>query len=257
MGPETYNNIGNETHPTTNRVMKSLNDEHIGDSQITDDGTTVSIPGNLTVATHISGSQFSSSINNAVGYFGTASWAASASRATSASFATTATSVLTSPATASFATTASYTLPIGLPSGLISSSAQVATLGTIRLQVGTNRSNASAFYFNSNTRTAADSASPTQDTAFLIQSTGLTTVTVYIRQDNAGPNNTVVGVAKNANGTAFSGATLVTSSSLALSQDTIQTYTFSGLTLNQFDSIHIYCDPTSTPGQLFATVLVS
>ena len=43
MGPETYDDQGNETHPTTNRVMKSLNDEHIGDSNITDDGSVVSV----------------------------------------------------------------------------------------------------------------------------------------------------------------------------------------------------------------------
>ena len=152
---------------------------------------------------------------------------------------------------------ASYVTPAGLPGGLVSSSTQIASFGNIRLQVATNRSNASAFYFNSNTRTSADSASPTADTAFLIQSTGLTTITVYLRQDNAGPNATVVGFAKNANGTAFSTAALVTSSSLNLTADTIQTYTFNGLTLGQFDAIHIYCDPTSTPGTLYGVVIVS
>ena len=152
---------------------------------------------------------------------------------------------------------ASYVTPAGLPGGLVSSSTQIASFGNIRLQVATNRSNASAFYFNSNTRTSADSASPTADTAFLIQSTGLTTITVYLRQDNAGPNATVVGFAKNANGTAFSTAALVTSSSLNLTADTIQTYTFNGLTLSQFDAIHIYCDPTSTPGTLYGVVIVS
>ena len=149
---------------------------------------------------------------------------------------------LTSPFTGSFTgsftgliNSSSYVLPAGLPSGLVSSSTQIASFGTIRLQIATNRSNATAFYFNANTRTSSDSASPTADTAFLIQSTGLTTITVYLRQDNAGPNATVVGFAKNANATAFSTATLVASSSLSLTGDTIQTYTFSGQTLNQFD----------------------
>ena len=171
---------------------------------------------------------------------------------------------LTSPFTGSFTgsftgliNSSSYVLPAGLPGGLVSSSTQIASFGTIRLQIATNRSNASAFYFNANTRTSSDSASPTADTAFLIQSTGLTTITVYLRQDNAGPNATVVGFAKNANATAFSTATLVASSSLSLTGDTIQTYTFSGHTLNQFDSIHIYCDPASTPGTLYGVVVVS
>ena len=171
---------------------------------------------------------------------------------------------LTSPFTGSFTgsftgliNSSSYVLPAGLPGGLVSSSTQIASFGTIRLQIATNRSNATAFYFNANTRTSSDSASPTADTAFLIQSTGLTTITVYLRQDNAGPNATVVGFAKNANATAFSTATLVASSSLSLTGDTIQTYTFSGHTLNQFDSIHIYCDPASTPGTLYGVVVVS
>jgi hypothetical protein len=50
MGPETYNNVGNEIHPTTNRIMKSITDEHIGDSNISDDGTTISINSNATIA---------------------------------------------------------------------------------------------------------------------------------------------------------------------------------------------------------------
>jgi len=43
MGPETYNDIGNEIHLTNNKLVKSTIDEHIGDSNITDTGTKVSI----------------------------------------------------------------------------------------------------------------------------------------------------------------------------------------------------------------------
>ena len=49
MGPETYDNVGNETHLTLNRLVKSVNDEHIGDSNITDTGTKVSINSNTEV----------------------------------------------------------------------------------------------------------------------------------------------------------------------------------------------------------------
>jgi hypothetical protein len=49
MGPETYDNVGNETHLTINRLVKSVNDEHIGDSNITDTGTKVSINSNTEV----------------------------------------------------------------------------------------------------------------------------------------------------------------------------------------------------------------
>jgi hypothetical protein len=88
MAAETYNNIGGETHPTTNRVMKSLNDEHIGDSNITDTGTVVSINSN----TEITGS---------LGVTG----GVTASLQGTASYATTA-------LTASNALTASYVNPL-------------------------------------------------------------------------------------------------------------------------------------------------
>jgi hypothetical protein len=49
MGPQTYNSLGSEVYPTTNRVVKSINSEHIGDSNITDDGTTISLGSNVTI----------------------------------------------------------------------------------------------------------------------------------------------------------------------------------------------------------------
>ena len=49
MGPETYNSLGNETHLTNNRLVKSVNDEHIGDSNISDSGTNVSINSNTNI----------------------------------------------------------------------------------------------------------------------------------------------------------------------------------------------------------------
>jgi hypothetical protein len=49
MGPQTYDAVGSEIHPTTNRIMKSINDEHIGDSNITDTGTLVSINSNTQI----------------------------------------------------------------------------------------------------------------------------------------------------------------------------------------------------------------
>ena len=49
MGPQTFNNLGNESYPTTNRILKSVNAEHVGDSNITDNGTTVTILSNAVV----------------------------------------------------------------------------------------------------------------------------------------------------------------------------------------------------------------
>jgi hypothetical protein len=55
QGPQTYDNLGNETYLTNNRLTKGTGLEHIVDSQITDDGSTVSIPGALTVTGNITG----------------------------------------------------------------------------------------------------------------------------------------------------------------------------------------------------------
>ncbi len=49
MGPQTFNNLGNESYPTTNRILKSINAEHVGDSNITDNGTIVSINSNTEI----------------------------------------------------------------------------------------------------------------------------------------------------------------------------------------------------------------
>jgi hypothetical protein len=49
MGPQTYNDIGAELYPTTNRIVKSINSEHLGDSNISDNGTTVTILSNAVV----------------------------------------------------------------------------------------------------------------------------------------------------------------------------------------------------------------
>ena len=47
MGPETYDNVGNEIYLTTNRLPKGTGKEHLIDSCIFDNGTTVCINANL------------------------------------------------------------------------------------------------------------------------------------------------------------------------------------------------------------------
>jgi len=49
MGPESFNSLGSEIYPTTNRVVKSINSEHLGDSNITDTGTKVSVNSNTEI----------------------------------------------------------------------------------------------------------------------------------------------------------------------------------------------------------------
>jgi Chaperone of endosialidase len=62
MGPETYDNLGNETYLAQNRIPKVTNYEHIGNSNISDTGTEISlnsltsVTGSLRVTGGISGS---------------------------------------------------------------------------------------------------------------------------------------------------------------------------------------------------------
>ena len=49
MGPETYNDLGNETYITANRLVKSTGIEHLTNSNISDDGTTVTILSNTVI----------------------------------------------------------------------------------------------------------------------------------------------------------------------------------------------------------------
>jgi len=49
MGPETYNDVGNETYLTANRLVKSTGIEHLANSNISDTGTKVSINSNTEI----------------------------------------------------------------------------------------------------------------------------------------------------------------------------------------------------------------
>jgi hypothetical protein len=73
MGPETIDNLGNEIYLTNNRLVKGTGKEHIVDSNITDDGTTISlgsnvvITGSITVSGNVDGvdvSVLNSNINS-------------------------------------------------------------------------------------------------------------------------------------------------------------------------------------------------
>jgi hypothetical protein len=100
-GPRNTGSLGSEQGTTNNALMKGQGGDHITSSQVMDDGTTVSIPGNLDVTGSIIGSL--------TGTATTASyWSGSILNATSASFASTASFALNVPLTSSFALTASY-----------------------------------------------------------------------------------------------------------------------------------------------------
>ncbi len=49
LGPETYDDLGNETYLTNNRVPKGSGKEHLNDSNITDTGTLITLGSNSVV----------------------------------------------------------------------------------------------------------------------------------------------------------------------------------------------------------------
>jgi hypothetical protein len=134
MGPQTYNNIGNETSLTTNVIPKSINAEHIGDSQISDNGTTVSITNGLSVGTSITATSITASVSGALtGTFPYASLTGRPTGLVSSSLQINTGSFSGSITTASYAVTASYALNASatLPVGTVSSSTQISTLGFV------------------------------------------------------------------------------------------------------------------------------
>lgn len=66
VGPETYNNLGNEIYIPDGTVLKGSGNEHITASKITDDGTTITLGGitNITNNARITGSLIVSASSN-------------------------------------------------------------------------------------------------------------------------------------------------------------------------------------------------
>ena len=135
--------------------------------------------------------------------------------------------------------------------------AGAAAKGNIRIFVAENASNANAFYFNAVQVTALSSASPGRDTAFMLTSNLLTTIKLYLRSDQNNSNSVRVDVYKNSSGQPFASATTsIANATNTLTQYNVLTYTFSGLTLNQFDSLHIKVTPTLNPGNLYGIITI-
>lgn len=130
--------------------------------------------------------------------------------------------------------------------------------GNIRLFVAEKASNSNVFYFNAITVTALASASPNIDTAFMVTSNLLNTVTIDLRSNQNISNSIRIDLYKNPSGAAFATATTsIANQTQTLTQYNVVRYTFTGLTLNQYDSIHIKVTPTSNPGELYGIVTVS
>jgi hypothetical protein len=62
LGPETYDDLGNETYLTTNKLPKGTGKEHLNDSNITDTGTLITLGSNTSVTGILTATGFSGSL---------------------------------------------------------------------------------------------------------------------------------------------------------------------------------------------------
>ena len=97
LGPETYDDLGNEIYLTNNTLPKGTGKEHLVDSQISDNGIVVSISNTLNVVGSVTASSFLGTINSTNGVV-------------------------------SGSSQVSYTELSNIPVGIISSSTQIDTL---------------------------------------------------------------------------------------------------------------------------------
>jgi hypothetical protein len=151
MGPQTFNSLGAEIYPTTNRIVKSVNAEHLGDSNISDNGTTVTILSNAVVngtfsatgTTLISGSSQISfngitdkpalvSGSAQVSFSTISDKPALVSGSSQISFST----ISDKPALVSGSAQVSYTGLTNIPGGIVSGSAQVDLTATTNYSTG-------------------------------------------------------------------------------------------------------------------------
>jgi len=172
-GPRNTGSLADVTYPSLNRVLRGQGGDHLYDSNITDDNTTVSIgintevTGTLNITNGITGS-----------LLGTASYASNALSASYAINSTTA-SYAANSTTASYTLTASLALNSNLLSGL-SSSQFVQTIGNQRIdgtktfvdttRFGLNGTNSGKISFVENTTgliSSIDIESSTGDLRFL------------------------------------------------------------------------------------------
>ena len=121
--------------------------------------------------------------------------------------------------------------------------------------ISAQRTDNSSFYFNSITTSGNTSSNMDYNTAFLITNSGTTKVIVYLRSNQLGVNTTKVSLFKNSNGTDFASAVIMTELTDNLLQNTIKKYEFSGLYINQFDSLHIKIEPTLNPENLYGIII--
>jgi len=131
------------------------------------------------------------------------------------------------------------------------------TVSSIRLFVSAKRDNNALFYFNSVTRTADSSDAPQYDAAFMVSVGNLTTIKVHMRQEGNATNSTAIQIWRSVNGSAFSTAIGLTSvTTNTITADIVTLYTFSGLTLNLYDALFLYCKPASGGSTYYGIITI-
>jgi hypothetical protein len=182
VGAQTYDSLGNETLPTTNRVLKSLGQEHLGDSNISDDGTTVRINGSLIV---------------------TGSILSTVTPLVSGSSQISFNGITDKPSLVSGSSQIVYSGLTGIPSGIVSGSLQVDVMSTTNIaRLATTGSN--TFTANQNISTTRTNGSNTNVLTLSDNVTGVQTPGFGLRiqyQSNGTGVNAAIGLENGGGGT--------------------------------------------------------
>jgi len=126
----------------------------------------------------------------------------------------------------------------------------------IRAQFSAIPADASSFFFNSLLNSEIETGT-TYKSAFIVNSSGLTTINIYLGQFGNVTNTTLMQIYRSLNGNDFSTATNITNIKFEIIADnTIALYTFTDLTINLYDSLFIKCVPAFPNSTYYGLMIV-
>jgi hypothetical protein len=119
-------------------------------------------------------------------------------------------------------------------------------------------STTTSFYFNSNVYTGDKSISPNPYSAFIVNLPSASQINICLRQEGVvGGNSTIIQVFKSANGDPLGSTSAITPETVqTIGENTMAVYSFSGLTINQYDALFLRCIPATSGSSYYGVVTI-
>ncbi len=119
-------------------------------------------------------------------------------------------------------------------------------------------STTTSFYFNSNVYTGDKSISPNPYSAFIVNLPSASQINICLRQEGVvGGNSTIIQVFKSANGDPLGSTSAITPETVqTVGENTMAVYSFSGLTINQYDALFLRCIPATSGSSYYGVVTI-